>query len=59
MDPKGNRHTLRGLEGQRLIDVLVDNMNELDLDDSASRHVSLPRYTHACSRHLQKPSTRL
>lgn len=36
MDPKGNRHTVRGLEGQKLIDVLVDNMNQLDLDASAS-----------------------
>lgn len=34
MDPKGNRRTLRGLEGQKLNEVLFENMEQLDLGDS-------------------------
>lgn len=43
IDVEGKRNTLRGLVGQRLIDVLADNMDELGGDRA-------PRPRPCCSR---------
>jgi hypothetical protein len=35
MDQQGRRHTVKAMEGQSLIDVLVDNKDEIGIEESS------------------------